>query len=275
MRTERINSIEDARVQGYRGARDGDLARDRGTFLVEGRLVVEALLEHSGYRARSVLGSESALGSIEGAVARAEARWGEEVAVYVADRGVMDGLVGFPIHRGCIAECDRGPVRSAEEVVGALEGDAAIVVLEGVNNHDNVGGIFRSALSLGARAVLIDPGTVDPLYRKSIRVSIGAALRLPWGATGALPEGLECLKRAGFVCVGLTPDGVARDLDAFAREAPGRVAIVVGAEGPGLTAATASACDARVRIAMAPEVDSLNVGTAAAIALHRLVRRVG
>jgi tRNA G18 (ribose-2'-O)-methylase SpoU len=197
--------------------------------------------------------------------------------VYVADQPVIDAIVGFHIHRGCIAEGERGRVRAASEIAGTIAGDAAIVVVEGVNNHDNVGGIFRTALALGARAVMIDPGTADPLYRKAIRVSMGAALRLPWGVTGELPRGLDALRSAGFRCVALTPGDGAQEIGAFVDGggAEGRVALVVGAEGPGITPATGAACDALVRIAMAPAVDSLNVATAMGIALHRLIRPGG
>jgi tRNA G18 (ribose-2'-O)-methylase SpoU len=277
MVVERITSPDDARIEGYRATRDGALARARGTFLAEGRLVVGALLERSDHRARSVVVTEAALAAIEGSVAIAAARWGAAPAVYLVDQPVIDALVGFHIHRGCIAEGERGRVRTAAEIAGAIEGDGVIVVTEGVNNHDNVGGIFRTALALGARAVVIDPGTADPLYRKAIRVSMGAALRVPWGASGELPRGLDVVRSAGFRCVALTPGDGAPEIGAFAAGggATGRIALVVGAEGPGITPATAAACDARVRIAMAPGVDSLNVATATGIALHRLVRPEG
>jgi len=277
MHVERITSAEDPRIEGYRATRDGVVARSRGSFLAEGRLVVRALLEHGVYRARSVLVTAAARDAIADAVETARVRWGEGPVVYEADQRVMDAIVGFPIHRGCLAEGARGRIATAQEIAGAIAGDGVVVVIEGVNNHDNVGGIFRSALALGARAVFIDPGTVDPLYRKAIRVSIGAALRVPWGATGSVPEGLGPLRASGFRCVALTPGSDAEEIGAFVErigveEGWGRIALVVGAEGPGVTRATQDACDARVKIAMAPDADSLNVSTAAAIALHRFRR---
>lgn len=277
MPVERISSVEDVRLEGYRAVRDGALARARGTFLAEGRLVVAALLEQSVLRARSVLVTEAALGAIEGSLAVAAERWGESPVVYLADQAVMDEVVGFHMHRGCIAEGERGRVPTAAEVVRGIEGDGVVVVLEGVNNHDNIGAIFRTALALCARAVLIDSGTADPLYRKAIRVSMGAALRLPWGAAGDLPAGLDALRAGGFRCIALTPGADAIEIGALVESggATGRIALVVGAEGPGLGAATADACDVRARIAMAPGVDSLNVATAMGIALHRVMPRGG
>ena len=274
MRVMRITDADDPRIEGYRATRDGALTRSRGTFLAEGRGVVRTAVARGRYAMRSVLVTEAAWDGVGADIEAACAARGVDVPVYMAPQGVMDGIVGFHIHRGCMAEGERGRVRTAAEVIGELPPDAVIVVTEGVNNHDNVGGIFRTAWALGAHAVMIDPGTADPLYRKAIRVSMGGVVVVPWGACGELPQGLEALRAAGFRCVALTPAPDAVEIGAWSMEASGHrgpIALVVGAEGAGLSEATMRACDTRVRIVMAPGADSLNVATAAGIALHRVL----
>lgn len=278
MLVTRITDANDPRIEGYRATRDGALARSRGTFLAEGRGVVRTAVARGRYAMRSVLVTEAALDAVGADLGAAMSARGVEIPVYVVEQSVMDGIVGFHIHRGCLAEGERGRVRTAGEVIGELPPDAVIVVTEGVNNHDNVGGIFRTAWALGAAAVVIDSGTADPLYRKAIRVSMGGVLVVPWGACGELPHGLEALRAAGFRCVALTPAPDAAEIGGWSAVAaiePERIALVVGAEGAGLSEATMWACDARVRIAMAPGADSLNVATAAGIALHRVLSARG
>lgn len=278
MRVTRITDADDPRIEGYRATRDGALARSRGTFLAEGRGVVRTALAQGRYAMRSVLVTEAAWDAVGADIEAACSALGTEVPVYLAAQEVMDGIVGFHIHRGCMAEGERGRVRTAAEAIGELPPDAVIVVTEGVNNHDNVGGIFRTAWALGAHAVVIDPGTADPLYRKAIRVSMGGVLAVPWGACGPAPAGVETLRSRGFRCAALTPGPDALEIGAWSMEASGHhgpIALVVGAEGAGLSEATMRACDARVRIAMAPGADSLNVATAAGIALHRVLSARG
>jgi tRNA G18 (ribose-2'-O)-methylase SpoU len=143
-------------------------------------------------------------------------------------------------------------------------------VLEGLNDHENLGALFRNAAAFGVDAVLADPTTADPLYRRSVRVSLGHVLRVPWTRLPDWPDGLASLKAEGFVLVALTPSADAEPIAALAADPPARVALLLGAEGPGLSGAALAAADRRVRIPIAEGVDSLNVATAAAIAFHRL-----
>lgn len=271
---ERIESLEDPRVADYRNIRDADLMGRRGLFMAEGRLVVRTLLTQSGFRARSVLVTEPALESLRDALVPGSGG----PPVYLADQGLLNEIAGLDVHRGCLAAGDRGaPLSVAEALQKAGSGAAMVLALEDLTNHDNVGGLFRNALAFGAGAVVLGPRCCDPLYRKSIRVSMGAALRVPFARGEDWSQIAGALREAGFVTVALTPGADASDLDALASgaERPRRVAVLVGAEGPGLSAEALRAADLRVRIAMAPGVDSLNVATAAGIAMHRLAPTLG
>lgn len=268
----RITSPDDPRVAEYRNIRDADLLSGRGVFMAEGRFVVRTLLLQSPLPCRSVLVTETALGSVRDAIDSSPSA----PPVLLASQEVMNTVVGFDIHRGCLAVGERPTSESVETIlarcVGENGGPCGIVVLENLTNHDNVGGIFRSALALGASAVLLSPGCCDPLYRKSIRVSMGAALRLPYGTVRDWPAGLGALKRAGFTVAALATGAGGIDLDAFAVRAdrPRRIALLVGTEGPGLSPGAIASADMTLRIGMAPGVDSLNAGVAAAISMHRL-----
>lgn len=266
---ERIQSIDDPRTADYRDVRDADLMGRRGLFMAEGRLVVRTLLTDSRFRARSVLVTEPALESLRGALEASEHR----PTVYLADQAVLNGIAGLDVHRGCLAAGERGePLTAQQALASAGSGPAMVVAMESLSNHDNVGGVFRNALAFGASAVLLGPHCCDPLYRKAIRVSMGAALRVPFARGGDWPEVVGALRDAGFVTVALTPAPGALDLDALARSAerPRRVALLLGAEGPGLSDEAMRAADLCVRIAIASGVDSLNVATASGIAMHRL-----
>ena len=194
------------------------------------------------------------------------------LAVYVASLDVLRALTGFNLHRGCLALAERPAPEPAAALVARLGGARLVAGLEGVADADNVGGVFRNALAFGAGAVLLSPGCCDPLYRKAIRTSMAASLRVPFARVDPWPGGLDLLRAAGFAIVALTPAPGARDLASFARDParPPRIALVVGAEGAGLGAATLAAADARVRIPMAPGVDSLNLATAMGIGLYQL-----
>jgi tRNA G18 (ribose-2'-O)-methylase SpoU len=171
----------------------------------------------------------------------------------------MERIAGFPIHRGCLAAGELAE-ESAEALLDRMSA-RTVVVMEAIANHDNVGGIFRNALAFGADAVLLDRRCADPLYRKAIRVSMGAVLRVPFAR---VESPLDVLRKRNFACIALTP----RDATPIGDVVwPERAAIFLGAEGEGLDAATIEACDLSVAIPMAPEVDSLNVATASAIAL--------
>jgi tRNA G18 (ribose-2'-O)-methylase SpoU len=190
--------------------------------------------------------------------------WSDDTEVYEAELPLFRELTGFNVHRGCLAIGEwRGPAPSWQDVVGSAR---TVVVLERVGNPDNVGGVFRAAAALGADAILLSPGCADPLYRKSIRTSMAAALTLPFAVIERWPAGLTELPSLGFSILALTPSG---DEEISAVQRPERAAFLLGHEGIGLSAETLALSDRRVRIPMTPGADSLNVVTAAAVALDR------
>jgi tRNA G18 (ribose-2'-O)-methylase SpoU len=197
---------------------------------------------------------------------------GVRAPVLVRSLDEVAGVAGFDVHRGVLAAADRLPPAGVAEAAGAAE---LVVVTEGLGDHENLGALFRNAAAFGADAVLLDPTTADPLYRRSVRVSLGHVLRVPWTRLTPWPAGLRGLRDDGLAVLALTPDPGADPIDDVVTQAvpPGPVALMVGAEGPGLTGAALAAADRRVRIPIAAGVDSLNVATAAAIALHRLAPR--
>jgi tRNA G18 (ribose-2'-O)-methylase SpoU len=269
---ERIDSLNDPRVAEYRNVPDPELLRAHGVFIAEGRQVVRSLLTDSSFGVRSVLVSEAALEGLRDVLERRD-----DFPVYLATSDELAAIVGFNLHRGCLAIGQRPSMRSHREVLGAASRWRLLIIGESIGNADNMGGIFRNAASFGAGAVLLSPGCCDPLYRKAIRVSVGASLRIPFGTIAHWPDGLADVKAAGYTIVALTPDAACPDLtEACGREAwPGRIALVVGHEGGGLTEEALAASDLRVRLAMQPGVDSVNVSTAAGIALYVCARRWG
>ena len=264
-----IDSPDDPRLALYRHVADPVLLREHRLFVAEGRLVVRTLLTASPLRTRSVLVTRQALDSLADVL-----REDSPLPILVVPQDVMNGIVGFNIHRGCLALGERPPQRPLDRLIET--GSARLVVLENISNADNVGGIVRCAGAFGA-AVVLGPHCADPLYRKAIRTSMGAALRVPFADADVWPDAIGRLRGAGYHVVALTPSSDAGDLDeaAGALAAMPRVALLVGAEGPGLTAAALAASDRRVRIRIDPSVDSLNVAVAAGIALHRLSTKAG
>lgn len=271
----RIENEADPRLDDYRNLTDAQLLRDRGLFMAEGRLIVRTLLTASGFRPRSVLVTAAALESLRDVLPGVAGDGRPGPPVLLVPQRIMDGIAGFHVHRGCLSAAERGPGLSVGDVIASAgAGSATIVVLENLLNHDNVGGVFRNACAFGSAGVLLSPACVDPLYRKAVRVSMGGALRVPFAYFGAddWPGGLARLKHAGFTIIALTPAAGAIDIREFgtSRTPPGRAAIMLGTEGEGLTGEALEAADLRVRIDMAPGVDSINVASACAIALHRL-----
>lgn len=236
--------------------------REGAFFVVEGPLAIAQLLA-SDYEVRSVLASE-----------RAEARArqllaGRSVPLHVLAQPEVERLTGFAFHRGLLASASR---RALPEPRMLVAGAVRVAVLEGLNDHENLGALFRNARAFGVEAVLLDPTTADPLYRRSIRVSQGHVLHVPWTRLDRWPDALDRLREDGFTVAALTP-GPAATLDELAARAPARLAFLLGAEGPGLTEQARARADVAVRIPTRPEVDSLNVATAAALAFHRLQPR--
>ena len=258
---------DDPRIAVYRGVADAELLRSQGLFVAEGRLVVRRVIEDGRYRVRSMLLNEAAARSLEPAIAAVMAH----VPIYVCDADDFLGITGHDFHRGCLALIERPPALSIDDVMGDAR---LVVVLEAVGNADNVGGVFRDAAAFDAAGVILSPTCCDPLYRKAIRTSMGAALRVPFARAHDWPGALAQVRAAGFTIVALTPRQPSESLDAFgSRPRPDRVALVVGAEGAGLTPAVEATADYRVRIPTSDGVDSLNLAVAAGIALYALARR--
>jgi tRNA G18 (ribose-2'-O)-methylase SpoU len=255
-----VASVSDPRLDVYRNVPDPDLLRTRGVFVAEGRHVVRRLLTESHYTTRSVLLTPAAAHSLADLLPRFDG-----IPTFVVSQDAMEGITGFNIHRGCLAIGVRRSLPSWQ----SLARDARLlVVLEQVSNADNVGGIFRNAAAFGVDAVLLGPSCTDPLYRKAIRTSMGAALLIPFAMMEDWPADLDRLRGEGFRLIALTPAGDAEPLRGVER--PPRAAVLVGHEGNGLSTDALGRSDLRARIPMAGGVDSLNVVAATAIALYSL-----
>lgn len=265
MSVQRIDRANDPRVAAYCGLRDGDLLRAKGLFLAEGRIVVRRVIDDPRYVVQSVLVNDAALRDLESTLTVLAA----DVPVLVCSAGDLAAVAGYDVHRGCLALVHRPPPSPVDEVVA---GANVLVVLEGVSNADNVGGVFRNAAAFGA-GVLLGPTCCDPLYRKAIRTSMGAVLRVPFARAddGDWPGVLARVAAAGFTIVALTPREPSETLEAFTRRPrPARVALIVGTEGAGVSPAAEAAADYRVRIPIDDRVDSLNLAVAAGIALYAI-----
>jgi tRNA G18 (ribose-2'-O)-methylase SpoU len=259
--TIRITDPRDPRLDDFRDLSRADRRPDRpggrGLVIAEGAVVVRRLVL-SPYPVRALLGVDR---RYEELAADLE----QEVAPYYkVSAELMAEVVGFHLNRGVLATADRVEFPAAAELLDEVR---SVAVLEGVGDHENLGGIFRNAAALGVGAVLLADGCADPLYRRSVRVSMGTVLAVPFATVEWLDAGMSLLRRKGFRIVALSPSG-----STTLREAAldGKVALLVGSEGPGLTAQALAAADVRVRIPMAAGVDSLNVATAAAIAFAAL-----
>jgi tRNA G18 (ribose-2'-O)-methylase SpoU len=260
-----IDDPDDPRVASYRDIRERDLAGREGRFIAEGKVVLDVLFSARRFEAESVLLLENRLSGMAATLAKAP----PDMPVYLAPTGVIDRIAGFHLHRGVLAVGRRRPPEPLDALLTALPARATVVVLVGIANHDNAGAIFRNAAAFDVDAVFLDATSCDPLYRKAIRVSVGAALKVPFHAGAPTDEILAALGNAGFVPIALSP-GAATDIRTL--EWPERTALVLGTEGEGLPPALLARL-ATARIAMAGGLDSLNVATAAAIALHEAFAR--
>jgi len=256
----------DARLRWYTGVRDPVLLREGGRFVAEGRFIVARLLDQPEWTVESVLLSESAFTAMKDAVARRP-----DVMTFVLAADAFAAVAGFNIHRGCLAIGQRRPLPRLSELVSPSdERPIRLLGLEGLVDADNVGACFRNAAAFGAHAVVLDAQCADPLYRKAIRTSMGASLRVPFTRIPDWMEALAWLSARRVTTVALTPQPDAEACSWVSprlRAAP-RLALLVGREASGLTSGVQRACDHRVRIEMMPGEDSLNVATAAAVALH-------
>jgi tRNA G18 (ribose-2'-O)-methylase SpoU len=256
----------DERLDDYRDLRrPGDRVRYEarvGCFIAEGLIAVRRLLA-SPLSVRSVLVLATKFDRVAGLVP-------SNVPCYVVSGSVLAEVAGFDVHRGVLACADR----PAPADLGTVAAEArTIAVLEGLNDHENLGAIARSARALGVDALMLDPTCADPWYRRTVRVSMGEVLALPVVRSADWPGDLDRLRGFGFTVVALTPASDAVDLWELAADPPERIALLLGAEGPGLSTAAIAAADIRVRIPIRAGVDSLNVGHAAAVAFAALGRR--
>jgi tRNA G18 (ribose-2'-O)-methylase SpoU len=259
----------DPRADDYRDLTSADRRPDRpggrGLVIAEGVVVVRRMID-SPFPVRSLLGVRRRIDELAADLA------GLEVPAYATDAPTMAAVVGFHLNRGVLAVADR----AASPDPAALVRDARLVaVLEGVNDHENLGALFRNAAALGVDAVLLGPRCSDPLYRRSVRVSMGHVLRVPFTELpGPWPASLDVLLAAGLRVAALTPAADAVPITASGLHGE-RVALLLGAEGQGLSDEALAAADLRVRIPMTTGVDSLNVATAAAVAFHAVGSVVG
>ena len=266
-----VTSPDDDRLADYTRLTDVALRRrlepERGLYMAESTKVIRRALA-AGHQPRSFLMTERWLPDLEPVVAEVEARWGP-LPVFVGPAGVVESITGFHLHRGALAAMHRpAQPRVVDLLAGARGGAGArrVAVLEGVVDHTNVGAVFRSAAALGVDAVLVSPDCADPLYRRSVRVSMGTVFQVPWTRLEPWPGGLDELRAAGFTVAALALADVAVTLDDLAGDPPDRLALVLGTEGDGLSRRAVAAADVVVRIPMAGGVDSLNVAAAAAVA---------
>lgn len=265
-----VDDPTDPRLDDYRTLKDPELRKRyenrTGVFIAEGPNVVRELLA-STYRAKSVLVTPERVDAMSEALG-----WQDDVEVLVAERDLVEEVVRFRMHQGVIAVGWRPA--SMPTLAEVLDTDLALV-LEEMNDTANLGALFRTARALGVGGVVLGPRSADPLYRRSVRVSMGHVLRLPWTRGESMASVLDGCATAGVTTAALVLDDADCTLTELAADRPDRVGIVLGAEGPGLSTTTAAACDVRVTIPMAHDVDSLNVTVAGAVAAHALRRPTG
>ncbi|HEU5109979.1 MAG TPA: RNA methyltransferase [Micromonosporaceae bacterium] len=253
---------QDPRLADFRDLTRADRRPDRpggkGLVIAEGVVVVRRLLA-SAYPPRALLGTARRIAELDAELADVD------VPAYVTTAEVMATVVGFHLNRGVLAVADRAPAPPLDALVA---GARRLAVLEGVGDHENLGALFRNAAAFGVDGVLLGPGCADPLYRRSVRVSMGHVLAVPSARLDPWPGGLKWLRDQGFRLFALTPVGEL-DLAGALAGAP-KAAVLLGSEGPGLTAEAIAAADAAVHIPMTAGVDSLNVATAGAVAFYAL-----
>ncbi len=257
-----ITDPDDERIADYRALTDVELRTrwepPHGLFIAEGELVLGRALR-AGYRLRSVLVDAKRVGQVPAT----------DAPVYAATQQLLEATTGFHVHRGILASFHRKPLLDAERV---LKDAKRVVILEDVNNHTNLGAIFRGAAALGMDAVLLSPTCADPLYRRSVRVSMGEVFAVPYAKLEPWPDALEMVRGNGFSVLALTPAAGARPIAELTAAQRARPALLLGAEGPGLSEHALRASDERVAIPMHRGVDSLNVAAAAAVACYEVCR---
>jgi tRNA G18 (ribose-2'-O)-methylase SpoU len=262
-----VTDPDDPRLDDYRGLTDAALriAQEStgGLYIAESAKVLARAVA-AGHLPRSVVVQERWIERVTEIVGALD------VPVYVAPDATVEAVAGFSVHRGALASMHRPVLPSVAEVI---DGAKLILVLEGIADHTNVGAAFRAAAGLGADAVLVSPRGADPLYRRSVRVSMGTVFQVPWTRISDWEAGLAELRGAGVELAALALSDNAEPLDVYARNRPDRVALMMGSEGDGLSAEALQAADRIVTIPMFGGVDSLNVASAAAVALWAMKTR--
>ncbi|MFE0460598.1 TrmH family RNA methyltransferase [Kitasatospora sp. NPDC058965] len=261
-RPSTVTDPRDPRLADYTDLTDVELRRRRepaeGLFIAEGEKVIRRALA-AGYRMRSMLLTAKWLDVMADLIEAAEA------PVHLVEPALAERVTGYHVHRGALASMERKPLPGAAEV---LAGARRVAVLEGLVDHTNLGAIFRSAAALGMEAVLLSPDCADPLYRRAVKTSMGAVFSVPYARLDPWPGALGVLRGAGFELLALTPGEGSVTLAEAAPHLLPKAALMLGAEGDGLTRQALAAATRRVRIPMSHNIDSLNVGAAAAIAFY-------
>jgi tRNA G18 (ribose-2'-O)-methylase SpoU len=259
-----ITDPADERIADYRALTDVELRTrwepPHGLFIAEGELVLRRALA-AGYRPRSFLVEAKRAGQI--------ADLAQLAPVFGGEPEVLERVTGFHVHRGVLASFHRRPLPAVADVLAAAN---RVVVLEDVNNHTNIGAVFRGVAALGMDAVLLSPTCADPLYRRSVRVSMGEVFAIPYATLAPWPRALDEIRQAGFTLLAMTPSAEATPLNALTDDQRKRPALLMGAEGPGLSRHALAASDVLVRVPMRRGVDSLNVAAATAVACWELSR---
>ena len=261
-----IDNPGDVRLADYVRLRETSLRRhleaEHGLFIAEGEKVIRRAVE-AGYRPRSFLLAERWLAGLTDVLQR----W-PDVPVYVVSEELAEEVTGFHVHRGALASLHREVRHTVDEILAAGASRSRIAVLEDLVDHTNVGAVFRSAAALGVDAIFVTPRCADPLYRRSIKVSMGTVFQVPWTRIDPWPDGIQLLKDAGYLVAGMTLGDGAITLDELAAQRPPKLALVFGTEGHGLTPKADRMLDVRVTIPMMNGVDSLNVASSSAVAFY-------
>jgi tRNA G18 (ribose-2'-O)-methylase SpoU len=268
----RLASADDERLSDYMRLTDVALRSKhepaKGLYIAESSTVIRRAVA-AGHRPRSLLMADRWLADLADLLDTVGAGPDGDVPVYVAEPEVLEAITGFHLHRGALAAMHRPPLLGVHELLASARDGAGarrVAVLEDVVDHTNVGAIFRSAAGLGVDAVLVSPRCADPLYRRSVRVSMGTVFQVPWTRLPRWPDALDDLRADGFTVAALALADDAVTLDDLAGRAPERLALLLGTEGDGLSRGAVAAADVVVRIPMAGGVDSLNVAAASAVA---------
>ncbi len=260
---QRVNSSHDARLHDFVGLTDVALRRrteiEDGLFVAEGAKVIRRAVA-AGYAPRAFLLEEKWLDGLGDVLASSG-----DAPVYLADAEVLREVTGYGVHRGALASMHRRPLPSPDEL---LAGSNRIAVVEDLVDATNLGAVFRGAAALGIEAVLLTPRCADPLYRRSVKVSMGSVFNVPYARFSAWPQCFSQIHEAGFTLVAMTPAAGSMDLPELL--VPARAAVLLGTEGPGLSDEALASADLRVRIPMDAGVDSLNIAAAAAVAFYAM-----